>query len=229
MTPGLLSSKGHTTLRLTKQHSDVRFARDGFAVSAWAVARASASGARGWMTGLSPVVAMGRSPSMARPARGVAKALSELTADQVRWDLTPAPWRSSDSLLSLAVKLLPGTDDKPTAVLVEELAILVTERDEQVTAMRSVQSAAFEELHNLRGEIVRLRDRLIELREERRRRLVAIPTPASTSGKDKAKPNGKRQLTRELKRTKEKRRPITGTTTSTRARTRPSGHAHDTP
>ena len=164
MTPGLLSSKGHTTLRLTKQHSDVRFARDGFAVSAWAVARASASGARGWMTGLSPVVAMGPRRWLALPVES-AKALSELTADQVRWDLTPAPWRSSDSLLSLAVKLLPGTDDKPTAVLVEELAILVTERDEQVTAMRSVQSAAFEELHNLRGEIVRLRDRLIELRK----------------------------------------------------------------
>ena len=96
--------------------------------------------------------------------------MGELTADQVCWDLATAPWPSSDSLLSLAVELLPGIEDKPTAVLVEALAILVTERDEQVATMRSVQSAALDELYRLRGETVRLRDRLIELREERRRR-----------------------------------------------------------
>ena len=102
--------------------------------------------------------------------------MRELTTDRVCWDLAPAPWPSSDSLLSLAVELLPEIEDEPTAVLVEGLAILVTELEEQVVAMRSVLSAELDGRYRLRGETVRLRARLIELREERQRERAPMAT-----------------------------------------------------
>ncbi len=97
-------------------------------------------------------------------------AMSELTTDQVCWDLVSGPWPSSDRLLSLAVELLPGIEDEPTAGLVEELAILVTDRDEQIAAVREVQSVSLDELRQERLESRRLRDVVIELREEMRQR-----------------------------------------------------------
>ena len=92
--------------------------------------------------------------------------MSELTADQVCCDLAPAPWPSSGPLLSLAVELPPGIEDKRIAALVEELAILVTERDEQVAAMRSVLSVALNLLHRERATNERLRAELYRLRDE---------------------------------------------------------------
>ena len=112
--------------------------------------------------------------------------MSELTTDQVCWDLAPAPWPSSDRLLSLAVELLPGIEDEPTAGLVEELAVLVTDRDEQIAAVREVQSVSLDELRQERLESRRLRDVVIELREEMRQR--------QAQDQDQHK---RRQLTRE--------------------------------
>ena len=37
--------------------------------------------------------------------------MSELTTDQLCWDLAPAPWPSSARLLALVVEVLPTIDD----------------------------------------------------------------------------------------------------------------------
>ena len=82
--------------------------------------------------------------------------MSEQTADQVCWELPPAPWPSSDSLLALVVELLPMIEDEVEADLVQRLGLALVERDEQVAAMRLVLSVALAALNDSHREKDRL-------------------------------------------------------------------------
>ena len=91
-----------------------------------------------------------------------------LAADEICWTPTSARWPSSSPLIRLAIEVLPGIEDETTATLVEELGMLVEDRDEQIRAMGEVQSVSLDELHTAWRENARLRDVVIELREQRR-------------------------------------------------------------
>ena len=62
-----------------------------------------------------------------------------LESKQVCWNLTSAPWLPS-TLLELTVELLPTIEDNVAVDLIEQLAVLVVERDERIRAQREVQS-----------------------------------------------------------------------------------------
>ena len=94
--------------------------------------------------------------------------MSELTADQIVWTPAPLPRPSSDPLLGLVLEMLPAIEDEAIAVLIEELAILLTDRDEEIAARRDVQSVTLEALHEKIKEVDQLRARHIELRDELR-------------------------------------------------------------
>ena len=85
-------------------------------------------------------------------------------ADEIRWDLAPAPWQSPVWLLTAVVETLPGLRDAVAADLIEQLAVLVTNLDEQVNSMRDVRSEALRMAHDQHLEVDRLRSQLIKLR-----------------------------------------------------------------
>ena len=97
-----------------------------------------------------------------------------LESEQVCPNLTAARWLSSSRLVAIAVELLPMIEDDVAVDLIEQLTLLVVERDEQIQAQREVQSVALEELHGTRCENARLRDQVIEAREALRQRRAAV-------------------------------------------------------
>ena len=119
--------------------------------------------------------------------------MSELTADAIVWSPDPHSWPSSDPLLRLALRLLARIEDEVTAGLVEELARLVTDRDEQIAAMREGQSVSFEELRRERLESRRLRDVVIGLREEMRQRQAKARTNTKVKAINKGMKENKRE------------------------------------
>ena len=74
--------------------------------------------------------------------------VTELRADDIRWGLAPAPWPSSAPLMAIVVQQLLAIDDELVGDLVEQLAVAVVERDEELKAVRAVQSAALGALHS---------------------------------------------------------------------------------
>ena len=92
-----------------------------------------------------------------------------LESKQVCWNLTSAPWLPS-TLLELTVELLPTIEDNVAVDLIEQLAVLVVERDERIRAQREVQSVTLGELHVTLYENERLRDQVITVRETLRQR-----------------------------------------------------------
>ena len=137
------------------------------------------------VSGTNPVSGGDPAESGSAFAQGARRAgtapVNELTAAEIRWQPDSARWPLSFPLLQLAVALLPEIEDEQVASLVEDLAELVIKRDEQVAAMRSVQSPALTELHRQRCETTRLQDRLIELREERRRERAPVANTGPTA------------------------------------------------
>ena len=105
--------------------------------------------------------------------RDAARTPHALESEQACRNLTPAPWRLSSLLVALAVEVLPTIEDEVAVDLIEQLAVLVVERDEQIRAQREVQSVALDELHGMRCENERLRDQVIEAREALRQRKAA--------------------------------------------------------
>lgn len=92
------------------------------------------------------------------------------TADEIFGQrLAPAPWPSSRPVLALVVELLPAIEDDLTADLVEHLALSLVDRDDELRAVREVLSSALAHLHAQHAEILRLRRRLADLHDERRR------------------------------------------------------------
>jgi hypothetical protein len=83
--------------------------------------------------------------------------------------LAPAPWLSSRPLLALIVEMLPTIEDDLTADLVEHLALAFVAVIDELRAVRVVLSSALALSHTQHVEILRLRRRLADLRDARRR------------------------------------------------------------
>ena len=98
-----------------------------------------------------------------------------LTADEIFGRrLAPAPWPSSGSLLALIVEVLPTVEDDLEADLLEHMALVLADRDDELRAMRVVLSSVLALLHAQHVEIGRLRRRFADLLDARRReRMVA--------------------------------------------------------
>ena len=90
--------------------------------------------------------------------------LRGLRLDDIRCERGHAPWPTSDTVLTLVSEVLPETQDDAAADLIEQLAVLVVDRDEQIRSMREVLSAELRLAYDQRLERERLRSRLIELR-----------------------------------------------------------------
>jgi hypothetical protein len=83
--------------------------------------------------------------------------------------LAPAPWPSSRPVLALVVEVLLTIEDDLTADLLEHLALALADRDDEGRAARAVLSSALALSHSQHVEIIRLRRRLADLRDARRR------------------------------------------------------------
>ena len=87
--------------------------------------------------------------------------------------LAPAPWLSSRPVLALIVEVLPTVEDDLTADLLEYVALVLVERDDELRAVRAVLSSALTLTHNQHVEILRLRQRVADLLDARRRERMA--------------------------------------------------------
>ena len=97
-----------------------------------------------------------------------------VTPERISWASVPVPWSDSSTLLDRAADVNLRIKDDVVADLVEQLALLVIEKDERIEAMGQVISAALEELHQLQCAKDHLSDRLIELRRQTGARTVPI-------------------------------------------------------
>jgi hypothetical protein len=92
-----------------------------------------------------------------------------LTADDIfRQRPTIRLWRSSRDVLALVVEILPRLDNDLARDLVEHLALTIVERDEELRAVRAVESFGLAQLHALQREVKRLGDRVARLLADRR-------------------------------------------------------------
>ena len=94
--------------------------------------------------------------------------VAEFRADEIRWDLAPPPWLSSARVLSVAVKVLPTVEDDIAADVIEQQALALVDRDEELKSLRAVLAVALEIMHTSQAERMRLRKRVIELQQARR-------------------------------------------------------------
>jgi len=109
-------------------------------------------------------------PALAGPSRSPG---GELGVDEICWDLAPAPWPSSAAVIALVVEVLPTIEDALTADLLEYVALALADRDDEVRAVRAVLSSTLALSHAHDAEIVRLRHRLADLLDARRRERMA--------------------------------------------------------
>lgn len=91
-----------------------------------------------------------------------------MTADDIQWELSPVNDGCSGRLLRLVAEALPAIEDDFAAKLVAQLALAVIDRDDDLTAVRKVLSAALSDAHCRHVEIVRLLESLARLRAENR-------------------------------------------------------------
>ena len=96
------------------------------------------------------------------------------TADEIfGQQLAPPPWLSSRPLLDLVVSVLPLIDDDLAADLLEQLALALVDRDDEVRGVRAVLSSALVLAHAQHLENRRLTKRLADLLDAGRRDRVA--------------------------------------------------------
>ncbi len=96
------------------------------------------------------------------------------TADEIfGQQLAPPPRLSSRPLLDLVVSVLPLSEDDLAADLLEQLALALIDRDDEVRGVRAVLAAALDLAHAQHVEILRLKTRLADLRDAGRRDRVA--------------------------------------------------------
>ncbi len=91
---------------------------------------------------------------------------------QIRGSLAAATSPSSARLHALVVEVLSIIDDDIAADLIEQLALSVADRDEELRAIREVLSVALDIAHRTGNEGVRLRKQLLELRHANRREVA---------------------------------------------------------
>ena len=117
------------------------------------------------------------SDSVQQPLEQLSSAItgraSELRAAEIRWDLAPAPWLSSARVRSVAVKVLPTVEDDIAADVIEQQALALVDRDEELKSLRTVLSVALDLLHASQARTARLRKRVAELLQARRREVSA--------------------------------------------------------
>ena len=95
------------------------------------------------------------------------------TAADTNWQPAPALWLSSRPALSLIAEVLPTVEDDLTADLLEYATLALADRDDEVRAIRAVLSSALTLTHTQHVEILRLRRRLADLLDARRRERTA--------------------------------------------------------
>lgn len=88
----------------------------------------------------------------------------ELTVNQITWTLADAPWAPTTGLLKLTANMLPTITDPVAAVLMEWLAETLIRKNEELDAVRAVESVGLELLHDRDRKVKRLKTRLIEMR-----------------------------------------------------------------
>ena len=92
----------------------------------------------------------------------------------LQWTLGSAPWPSSRPLMALIVEVLPVIEDDLAADLIEHLALAIIDRDDELRAVRSIQSAVLAHSHAQDAENVRLRRRLADVLDAQRRERKAV-------------------------------------------------------
>ena len=96
------------------------------------------------------------------------------TADEIfGQQFAPPSWLSSRPLLDLVVSVLPLIDDDLAADLLEQLALALVDRDDEVRGVRAVLSSALVLAHAQHLENRRLTKRLADLLDAGRRDRVA--------------------------------------------------------
>ena len=103
----------------------------------------------------------------------------ELPASAIRWDLAPADRLSSRPIFALIGQVLPIVESELVAGLLEETALLLAERDEEVRALQEAargpvcgddarpRAAQHTTIHQQRQRVTRLRETAREGRPPR--------------------------------------------------------------
>ncbi len=99
--------------------------------------------------------------------------LAEPRANQIHWGLAPAPGLPSTRVLSVAVKVLPTVKDDIAADVIEQQALALVDRDEELKSLSTVLSVSLDLLQVSETQIARLRQRVTELLQARRREVSA--------------------------------------------------------
>ena len=92
----------------------------------------------------------------------------ERRAVDIAWNLERAPWLPSARVLSVAVKVLPTVEDDIAADVIEQQALALVDRDEELKSLRAVLAVALDLAHAWQAERMRLRRTVAELRQARR-------------------------------------------------------------
>ncbi len=100
-------------------------------------------------------------------------AAQAFTAADVNWRLTTAPVGSSRPICTLVIEILPTIEDDLTIDLLEYVALVLCERDDEIRAIQAVQSSTLTLAHSQQAEIVRLRQRNRDLLDARRLEMTA--------------------------------------------------------
>ena len=87
--------------------------------------------------------------------------------------IAPAPWLPSRPVFALGIELLPTIADDIEANLVERLLLALGDRDDELRAVRAVLSSSLALSYTQQAEILRLRRRLADLLDARRRERTA--------------------------------------------------------
>ena len=115
-----------------------------------------------------------RDDVIAELANGEAALFTMPTADEMFGQrLAAAQWLSSRPVIELVVEMLPAIEDDLTAELLEHVALVLADRDDEVRAIRAVLSSALALSHTQQVEILRLKKRLADLIDAGRRERVA--------------------------------------------------------
>ncbi len=90
------------------------------------------------------------------------------TASDIKWTLDGPSWPQARPVIDVTLEALPIVADDLTADLITELVVTVADLQEELSGVRAVNSAALVQVHAQHREIVRLRQRVAFLLDDRR-------------------------------------------------------------